>query len=40
MEVGFRQQEPRILIDTMALKKKNRKKKTERKKEKEKVPRL
>ena len=40
MEVGFRQQEPRILIDTIALKKKTEKKKTERKKEKEKLLRL
>ena len=40
MDVGFRQQEPRILIDTIALKKKTEKKKTERKKEKEKLPRL
>lgn len=32
MEVGFRQQEPRILIDTIALKKKTEKKK-DRKKE-------
>ena len=40
MDVGFRQKEPRILIDTIALKKKEKKKKTERKKEKEKLLRL
>ena len=33
MDVGFRQQEPRILIDTIALKK-TEKKKRDRKKEK------
>ena len=37
MDFGFRQQEPGILIDTIALKKKKEKKETDRKKKKEKL---
>ena len=37
MDVGFRQQEPRIMIDTIALKKKKAKKKDRKKERKRKA---